>query len=79
MALPALSCPKIIWRASWRKINIHPKKYPWQRLLILKPEEARLRAALYELEAVLSETIDEEGNFHLLVRLPKVELEKLFR
>ena len=50
-----------------------------QRLLILKPQDARIRAALYELNAVQSETIDEDGNCHMLVRLPKVELEKLFR
>ncbi|MDR3476649.1 MAG: GTPase HflX [Gammaproteobacteria bacterium] len=49
-----------------------------QRLLVLKPQDAKVRAALYQLNAVQSETIDEEGNFHLLVRLPKVELEKLF-
>ncbi len=50
-----------------------------QRQVVLKPEEARLRAALYELESVVSETIDEEGNCHLLVKLPKAEWEKLFR
>src|SRR5207244_3237652 len=49
-----------------------------QKLLILKPEETRIRAKLYDLEAVQSETIDEEGNFHLLVRLHRIELEKLF-
>lgn len=50
-----------------------------QRSLVLKPEDAKLRASLYQLDAVLSENIDDEGNCHLLVRLPKVELEKLFR
>jgi GTP-binding protein HflX len=50
-----------------------------QRDLILKPEDGKLRAALYQLDAVLSEKIDEDGNCHLQVRLPKVELEKLFR
>jgi GTP-binding protein HflX len=49
-----------------------------QKLLVLKPQDAKVRAALYQLNAVQSETIDEEGNCHLLVRLPKVELEKLF-
>ena len=49
-----------------------------QRLLILKPQDAKVRASLYQLNAVLSETIDEDGNCHLLVRLPKVELERLF-
>ncbi len=50
-----------------------------QRSLVLTPSEAKMRAVLYELEAVLSESIDDEGNFHLLVRMPKIELEKLFR
>jgi GTP-binding protein HflX len=50
-----------------------------RRTLVLKPEEAKLRATFYAMEAVLSETIDDEGNYHLQVRLPKVELEKLFR
>lgn len=50
-----------------------------QRLLVLKPADAKMRSSLYKLNAVLSETIDEEGNFHLLVRLPKIELERLFR
>jgi GTPase len=50
-----------------------------QRNLTLTPSDGRLRAALYELEAVRSETIDDEGNYHLLIRLPKAELEKLFR
>jgi GTP-binding protein HflX len=49
------------------------------RKLVLKPEQAKLRAVLYELEAVLSESIDDDGNFHIDVRMPKVELEKLFR
>lgn len=50
-----------------------------EQLLILTPAEARRRAALYQLDAVLSEKIDEEGNYHLTVRLLKSELEKLFR
>ncbi|OGT58329.1 MAG: GTPase HflX [Gammaproteobacteria bacterium RIFCSPHIGHO2_12_FULL_43_28] len=47
--------------------------------LILPPQESKLRALLYARKAVLSEAIDEEGKYHLLVRLPRVELEKLFR
>ena len=45
--------------------------------LILSPEQAKLRAYLYEREAVVSEEIDEAGCYHLVVRLPRVELEKL--
>jgi GTP-binding protein HflX len=47
--------------------------------LTLTSQDARLRAALYELQAVKNETMDEEGNFHLSIKLPTVELEKLFR
>ena len=50
-----------------------------ERELVLAPSDGRLRAAFYELDAVLSEDIDEAGNCHLRVRLPKAELEKLFR
>jgi GTP-binding protein HflX len=50
-----------------------------QRQLMLSPTDGRLRATLYQLAAVRSETIDEDGNYHLLIRLPKSEMEKLFR
>lgn len=50
-----------------------------ENTVILPPEQAKLRASLYAKEAVISETIDEQGNYHLLVRLPQVEFEKLFR
>jgi GTP-binding protein HflX len=50
-----------------------------ERDLLLRPSDGRLRAAFYELDAVLSEVIDDEGCSHLRVRLPKVEIEKLFR
>ena len=49
-----------------------------ERHVVLSPSQAKLRAKLYEREAVLAETIDEEGNYHLHIRLPRVELEKLF-
>jgi GTP-binding protein HflX len=47
--------------------------------IMLTPAHAKLRAQLYEKEAVLAEEIDEAGNYHLKVRLPRVELDKLFR
>lgn len=50
-----------------------------EKQLVLTPHDARLRAELYRLDAVVSETIDEEGNCHVTVRIPKVELERLFR
>jgi len=50
-----------------------------ERAVILTPKQAKLRADLYDREAILTETIDEGGNYHLVVRLPRVELERLFR
>ncbi len=46
--------------------------------VILSPNQAKLRAQLYAKEAIVSETIDDEGQSHLLVRLPRDELERLF-
>lgn len=45
--------------------------------LVLAPKEAKLRADLYSREAVLSEKIDEEGCSHLVIRLPKRDLDRL--
>lgn len=45
----------------------------------LGPEQAKLRSELYALRVVLSETVDDQGHSHLVVRMPRVELEKLFR
>jgi GTP-binding protein HflX len=50
-----------------------------EKQLILAPKEGKLRAALYEHGAIVSEEVDEEGNYHLVIRMPQVELEKLFR
>lgn len=49
-----------------------------QKELFLTPKRAKLRANLYERGLVLSEDIDEMGNFHLLVRMPRSDFEKLF-
>lgn len=50
-----------------------------ERQVVLLPKQAKLRADLYAREAVLAENIDEVGNYHLLIRIPRVEFEKLFR
>lgn len=44
----------------------------------LKPEQAKLRAQLYELGAVRSETLDEAGGWHLSIRLSKRDYQRLF-
>lgn len=49
-----------------------------EREVILTHNQGKLRAELYSLGAVLSETITENGEYCLQVRLAKVELEKLF-
>ncbi|HSW70111.1 MAG TPA: ribosome rescue GTPase HflX [Gammaproteobacteria bacterium] len=48
-----------------------------QQTLILPPAKAKLRATLYQLAAVISERIDEEGCHHLLVRLPRKEWDRI--
>lgn len=45
--------------------------------LLLAPKQAKIRADLYTRDAVLAEEIDEKGNYHLTVRLPKVEYDQL--
>lgn len=54
------------------------KKLIEQKVTLL-PTQTKLRAKLYQCDAVISEEIDEEGNYHLVIRLPQVELERLFR
>ena len=45
--------------------------------LTLAPEQGRLRAALYELGAVATETYAEDGAAHLSVRLPRADWNRL--
>lgn len=45
----------------------------------LSSEQAKLRSDLYSRDAVTAEKIDEEGNCHLTIRLPRAILEKFFR
>lgn len=44
----------------------------------LKPNEGKLRAALYRLGTVLSEKISKNGGWQLIVRLKKQDFERLF-
>ena len=48
-------------------------------VLVLPPMAAKLRAQLFALHAVKSESIDEDGNSHLVVRLPAARLDRLCR
>lgn len=47
--------------------------------VVLLPNQAKLRALLYSRDAILSETIDDEGRFHLLISLPQIDFDQLFR
>ncbi len=47
--------------------------------VLLPPRAAKLRAQLFELQAVRSETTDEDGSSRLKVRLPYSRLERLCR
>lgn len=49
-----------------------------ERTLTLFPGDARMRARLYQLGAVVSEDMLDDGRSQLLVRMPRVKLEKLF-
>lgn len=51
---------------------------PIHRSLCLKPSEGKLRASLYALDAVLSERIDEQGNWWLSVRMARKDFAALF-
>jgi len=51
---------------------------PVYRSLCLKPEQGKLRAKLFELNAVLSERVDEEGNYWISIRLAKSDFENMF-
>ncbi len=45
--------------------------------IIISPKQAKLRANLYSREAVISEKIDDDGNCHLKIRIPRGVLDKL--
>lgn len=50
-----------------------------EQKVVLSPSQAKLRSQLYEHDAIVSEEVDDEGNYHLVIRLPRVELDKFFR
>lgn len=51
---------------------------PVQRTVCLAPKEGKLRAQLYEMEAVLHEQIDSEGNWLLTVKMARGDFERIF-
>jgi GTPase len=51
---------------------------PVYRTLCLEPSQGKLRAELYKLDAILSETTDGEGNWVISIRISKKDFERLF-
>jgi GTP-binding protein HflX len=49
-----------------------------EKTVELTPLQAKLRAQLYDQNAVLAEQVDENGHYHLRIRMRRVELDKLF-
>ncbi len=49
-----------------------------EKTMHLTSKDARLRAQLYQSGAVISESLLEDGTCEILVRMPRVKLEKLF-
>ncbi len=46
--------------------------------VLIAPAEAKLRAQLYQLDAVISETTSEEGGWHLKIKLSQAQRARLF-
>ena len=46
--------------------------------ICLLPHAGKIRAALYQNNAILSEAIDEHGNSHLRLRISRADLERIF-
>lgn len=79
--------PWRVWLSATAGIGIDLLKQALQELLekeitpyqvTLLPHEGSLRATLYQLGAIDTETIDEKGHWELTGRLPKAEFERLF-
>ncbi len=52
---------------------------PIRRHVLLTPQQAALRAELYRLKAIESETTDDEGNWLLSICISKTDFERLFK
>ena len=79
--------PKRVWVSAltgagipelMQAISEHLYGDPIYRSLCLNPSEGKLRAQLYELDAVLSERIDDEGNWLISIKIAKTDFIRLF-
>lgn len=52
---------------------------PIYRRVSLMPQQAKLRSELYKMQAVISEEVDEVGNYLLSLRLTKADFARLFQ
>jgi GTPase len=50
-----------------------------RKTVVLSPNEMKLRAALFAKNAVITEEVDEAGNYHLQIQLAQIDFDKLFR
>ena len=50
-----------------------------QHSLVLTPLDTKLRAELYRLAVVVSEEIDETGNYSLVVRMRTAEWDRIMK
>ncbi len=56
----------------------HLFEEPIYRNILLNPDQGKLRAELYRLKAVVSERIDEEGNWLISISIGEKDFERLF-
>ncbi len=57
------------------RLDLNPQEHD----LVLPPQGGRLRSQLFERRAVLSESLDEDGNYRLRVSMPTGQLQRLYR
>ena len=80
--------PKRVWISAQKGIGINLLQQAVSEILAgslvsetirIAPEQTRLRSKLYEKGFIEDERIDESGFYHLEIRLPKQELERLMQ
>ena len=80
--------PKRVWISAQKGIGIDLLQQAVSEILAgslvsetirIAPEQTRLRSKLYEKGFIEDERIDESGFYHLEIRLPKQELERLMQ
>jgi GTPase len=79
--------PKEVWMSSKTGLGIDLLKEALLELLsgqiiyltvLLRPEQSKLRATLYQMGAIISETIDDTGQYQLQLRIQREDYLRLF-